>query len=60
MQIYRSPMEKILKQLEDNEVIANPKQYTGSLIKRIIYKFNYFSDKLNHLAKRIFHRHPKV
>ena len=53
-------MEKILKQLEDNEVFSNPKQYVGSLLKKVIYKFNYFSNKLNQMARRVVNRRPRV
>jgi hypothetical protein len=59
MQIYRSPMEKILQQMEDDEIITNPKKQVRSLANKLIYRYSYYADKLNQFARHIFHRSPK-
>ena len=60
MQIYRSPMEKILKQMEDNEIITNPKKPVRSLFNKVIYRGMYYADKLDRVVRHIFHRHPRA
>ena len=60
MQVHRSPMEKILKQMEDNEVITNPKQFLRSLLNKVVYRCGYHADKLNQAARKILHRRNKV
>ena len=57
MQIYRSPMEKLLKQMEDNEVITNPKQALRSMLYKVVYRCCYYVDRLSRAARHIFHRH---
>ena len=57
MQVYRSPMEKLLKQMEDNEVITNPKQALRSLLHKIGYRCCYHIDRLIRATRHIFHRH---
>jgi len=53
-------MEKLLQQMEDNEVITNPKQAWRSLLHKVVYRCSYHTDKLNRAARHIFHRHPKA
>jgi hypothetical protein len=60
MQIYRSPMEKILKQMEDNEIITNPKKPVRSLVNKVIYRCMYYADRLDQVARHIFHRQPRA
>jgi len=60
MRVYRSTMEKLLQQMEDNEVITNPKQAWRSLLHKVVYRCSYHTDKLNRAARHIFHRHPKA
>lgn len=52
MDIYRSPMEKILKQDEDNTIITNPKEPAKTFFRKIAYVYTCWKDKL----KRIFRR----
>ena len=37
MDIYRSPMEKILKQQENDTVITNPKEPFKTFLRKIAY-----------------------
>ncbi|MFO7986300.1 MAG: hypothetical protein R6U38_10560 [Desulfatiglandaceae bacterium] len=46
MEIYRSPMEKILKQLEDSLVITNPKNRCKALRLKVIYRCAYWVDRV--------------
>jgi hypothetical protein len=57
MQVFRSPMEKLLKQMEDNEVITNPKQALRSMLHKFVYRCVYHADRLNRAARHLFHRH---
>jgi hypothetical protein len=57
MQVYRSPMEKLLKQMEDNEVITNPKQALRSMLYKVVYRCCYYVDRLSRAIRHIFHRH---
>jgi hypothetical protein len=59
MQVHRSPMEKLLKQMEDNEVITNPKQPFRSFFNKLVYRCSYHADKLNQAARHLFNRHPR-
>ena len=59
MHVYRSPMEKILQQLEDNTVITNPREPFRSFCYKLIYRCVYRADQINRLFKQIFHSHPR-
>jgi hypothetical protein len=52
MALYRSPMEKILEQQEENTVITNPKEPARTFFRKIAYTYAGWKDKL----QRIFHR----
>jgi hypothetical protein len=52
MTIYRSPMEKILEQQEENTVITSPKEPAKTFFRKIAYTYACWKDKL----KRIFRR----
>jgi len=60
MQVFRNPMEKLLQQMEDNEIITNPKQAMRSLLYKVVYRCSYHAERLNRVARHIFHRHPKA
>jgi hypothetical protein len=60
MQIHRSPMEKILKQMEDNEIITNPKQPFRSFFNKLVYRCSYQADRLNRVARHMFRRPPRA
>jgi len=47
MQVYRSPMEKILKQLEDDMVITNPKDRWRAFRLKFIYRCAYWVDRIS-------------
>jgi hypothetical protein len=49
MAIYRSPMEKILEQQEENSVITNPKEPTRTSFRKLAYLYACWSDKLKRL-----------
>jgi hypothetical protein len=49
-------MEKLLKQMEDNEVITNPKQGLRSFLYKAVYRCCYHIDRLSRTARQIFHR----
>ena len=46
MAIYRSPMEKILEQQEDNIVITSSKEPAKTFFRKIAYVFACWKDKL--------------
>jgi hypothetical protein len=52
MDIYRSPMEKILQQDEDNTVITNPKEPAKTLFRKIGYVYGCWKDKLQRALSR--------
>lgn len=52
MTIYRSPMEKILEQQEENTVITCPKEPARTFFRKIAYVFACWQDKL----RRVFYR----
>lgn len=52
MDVYRSPMEKILKEQENNTVITNPKEPARTFFRKVAYVCSSWSDKI----KRIFRR----
>ena len=56
MEIFRSPMEKLLKQMEDNEVITNPKQMLRSMLYKFVYRCCYQADRLSRAARHLLHR----
>lgn len=47
MEIYRSPMEKILQEGENNTVITNPKEPAMTLFRKIAYRYAYWKDKFS-------------
>jgi len=49
-------MEKLLKQMEDNELITNPKQTLRSMLYKLVYRCCYHADRVNRAARQIFHR----
>ncbi len=52
MEIYRSPMEKILKQLEDSLVITNPKDRCKAFRLKVIYRCAYWADRVAGFFRR--------
>ncbi|UCF91038.1 MAG: hypothetical protein JSW39_22580 [Desulfobacterales bacterium] len=54
MDIYRTPMQKILKQMEDDTIITNPKDPGKTFLRKIAYRRAYWADRL----KKIFRRRP--
>ncbi|MFH0724811.1 MAG: hypothetical protein V2B19_00400 [Pseudomonadota bacterium] len=52
MEIYRSPMEKILKQEENNTVITNPKEPGRTFLRKIAYRYAWWREKFNRLLGR--------
>jgi hypothetical protein len=52
MTIYRSPMEKILEQQEENTVITSPKEPTRTFFRKIAYIFACWNDKMRKLISR--------
>jgi hypothetical protein len=51
MTIYRSPMEKILEQQEENTFITSPKEPTRTLFRKIAYIFACWKDKIRKLLR---------
>ncbi|RLB97104.1 MAG: hypothetical protein DRH76_05665 [Deltaproteobacteria bacterium] len=54
MEIYRSQMEKILKEAEDGIIITNPKDRAKALRLKILYRWAYWMDRV----KGRIRRHP--
>jgi hypothetical protein len=52
MEIYRSPMEKILKQEENNTIITNPDEPGKTWLRKIAYRYAYWRSKIKHLFER--------
>jgi hypothetical protein len=52
MAMYRSPMEKILEQQEENTVITNPKEPTRTFFRKIAYTYTCWKDKLQKIFRR--------
>jgi hypothetical protein len=52
MTVYRSPMEKILEQQEENTVITNPKEPTRTFFRKIAYIVACWNEKIRKLFRR--------
>ena len=52
MELYRSPMEKILKQMENDTIITNPKDPGKTFLRKIVYLSAYWTDRLKRIFKR--------
>jgi hypothetical protein len=52
MALYRSPMEKILEQQEENTVITNPKEPARTFFRKIAYIYSCWKDKLQRIFRR--------
>ena len=52
MDVYRSPMEKILKQDENATIITNPKDPGKTFLRKLAYRYAYWVDRI----KRVFRR----
>jgi hypothetical protein len=52
MTVFRSPMEKILDQQEDETVITNPKDRFRTFLRKIAYRFAVWKDRLRRLFTR--------
>ncbi len=55
MALYRSPMEKTLKELEDATVISNTKDPVRTWLRKVAYRANFWRDRI----KRLFFRGSK-
>lgn len=51
MDVYRSPMEKILQQQENDSVITNPNEPAKTLLRKLIYRRDYWWAKIKRLFK---------
>lgn len=49
---YRNRMERILKQMENDTIITNPKGRGKTFLRKIAYRFAYWIDHIGN----IFHR----
>jgi hypothetical protein len=52
MTIYRSPMEKILEQQEENTVITSSKEPTRTFFRKIAYIFACWNERMRKLFRR--------
>ena len=46
MDVYRSPMEKILDQNENNTVITNPKEPGRTFLRKLAYRIACLKNRL--------------
>ena len=46
MQIYKSPMQKILQQMEDDTIITNPKGRGATFLRKLAYLWAKWTDRL--------------
>ncbi|MEJ2586347.1 MAG: hypothetical protein P8165_01955 [Deltaproteobacteria bacterium] len=60
MEIYRSQMEKILKEAEDAVVITNPKDRAKALRLKILYRWAYWMDRVKGRFHRRRDTHPPI
>ena len=51
MEYYRSPMEKILKQMENDTIITNPKEPVKTFFRKIRYRFACGVDWIGRIIK---------
>lgn len=49
MAIYRSPMEKILEQHEENIVITSPKEPARTFFRKVAYTYACWKEKIERL-----------
>ena len=56
MRIYRSTMEKILSQMEDDTLITNSKDPFRAFYYKLIYMCCYHADRLRQIYRRVFRR----
>ncbi len=52
MPVFRSPMEKILDQQEDETVITNPKDRFRTFLRKMAYRYAVWKDRLRRLLTR--------
>lgn len=52
MTIFRSPMEKILQEQEDGEIITNPKEPVRTSYRKLTYKLGLWFDRLRRFFGR--------
>ncbi|MEW6663964.1 MAG: hypothetical protein AB1512_01930 [Thermodesulfobacteriota bacterium] len=50
MKVYRSPMEKILDQQENDTIITNPKNRAGTFFRKARFVMSRWAEK----AKKVF------
>jgi len=55
MTVFRSPMEKILDEQENETVVTNPKEPARTFFRKLAYRFAVWKDRL----RRLFQRPPK-
>jgi hypothetical protein len=55
MTVFRSPMEKILDQQEDETVITNPKERFRTFCRKMAYRAAVWKDRV----RRLFSRQPR-
>ena len=46
MTVFRSPMEKILAQQENETVITNPKEPVGTFFRKVAYRLAVWRERL--------------
>jgi hypothetical protein len=52
MTVYRSPMEKILEQQEENTIITNPKEPVRTFFRKMAYIYSCCRDSLKGFFSR--------
>jgi len=55
MMVFRSPMEKILEQQENETVITNPKERVRTFFRKMAYRIEVWIDWLRRLFNRERH-----
>lgn len=55
MTVFRSPMEKILDEQENETVVTNPKEPTRTFLRKMAYRFEVWKDRLRRLFRRSAH-----
>jgi hypothetical protein len=53
MAIYRSPMEKILEQQEENAVITVPKEPMKTFFRKLAYTYDRWKEKIKRRCRGI-------
>jgi hypothetical protein len=53
MTVYRSPMEKMLEEQENEKVVTNPREPVRTYFRKLAFRLEVWKDRLRRLAHRV-------